>query len=191
MNHFFDIGANVGQTFDWLATQPHDYKDHLFWCFEPSPRHFAALIAKCREQAAKGYRINLCPFGLADMSYVAKLYEKDDPQGDSFAEWTKSDHVPANRHGEYAVMGSMRSLSRFICEFTKPSDSIMLDIDAEGGEYAMLADLLANTDARLRVKRIMVEFHFVAGGDCRLRKQNFIDRFARKGLPLEVRGFVQ
>jgi FkbM family methyltransferase len=189
MKHFFDIGANVGQTFDWLATQPHDYRDHQFWCFEPSPRHFAALIEKCRVQSAKGYRINLCPFGISGATEFVRFFEKDDPKGDSFEAWTASDHSPKNVTAGYAVMAATRSLSETIMALTDPGDTVVLDIDAEGAEYAMLLDLNGH-EAMSRVRRILVEFHFIAGRDCPESKKALVECYSRHGLQLEVRGFV-
>ncbi len=188
--HFFDIGANVGQTFDWLATRPHSYKDHIVWCFEPSPRHFAALIAKANEQAKLGYKIRLCTFGLSGKSQVVPLFEKDDPLGDSLHEWTASDHTPENNTAGYTVMVATRSLASAILQCTAPDDTVVLDIDAEGEEYAMLLNLAAEQEAFRRVRRIMVEFHHVKGRDCAERKKELVTYYAKKGMPLECRGFV-
>lgn len=188
--HFFDIGANAGQTFDWLATQPHDYRDHVFHCFEPSPRHFAALIAKLREQAARGYHINLYPLGLAGKTGIATLHEKDDSLGDSFQAWTASDHSPENIQNGYIVRAATLSLASAILQFTAPLDQVVLDIDAEGAEYEMLQNLGAVPEALQRVRRILVEFHHVRGKDCSIFKQALIEYYAKKGITLEVRGFV-
>ena len=73
--HFFDVGGNIGQTFDWLATLSNDYSDHIIWIFEPSPRHYARLIAKCKEMSNK-YKIKLCPFGLGGKTEIARFFEK-------------------------------------------------------------------------------------------------------------------
>ena len=48
MKHFLDIGGNNGQTFDYLDTLDRSFKDHTFWVFEPSPRHFDSLLKKCK-----------------------------------------------------------------------------------------------------------------------------------------------
>ena len=82
MKHFFDIGGNNGQTFDYLATLDKSYRDHTFWVFEPSPRHFHSLLEKCKSMAGE-YKINVCPFGIGGKSGVRTFFEKDDLMGDS------------------------------------------------------------------------------------------------------------
>ena len=37
-HHFFDIGANIGQTFDDFLTKTTAFDGWDVWCFEPSPR---------------------------------------------------------------------------------------------------------------------------------------------------------
>ncbi len=188
--HFLDIGSNVGQTFDWVATQPHDYRDHLWSCFEPSPRQFSALLAKVEERASKGYRVRVCPFAVAGRNAIVPLFEKDDALGDSLHAWTESDHSPTNRPIGYMLMVATRSLSSVILELTSADDVVVLDIDAEGAEYEMLLNLAAAPDALRRVKRILCEFHHVKGRDCAQRKAELIAFYASKGLEIECRGFV-
>ena len=61
--HFFDVGANVGQTFDdYLTKQPRFDGCHV-WCFEPSPRHFVALCRKSRRPGAAATRSTFAPSG--------------------------------------------------------------------------------------------------------------------------------
>ena len=186
---FFDIGANTGTTFDWLATQPHDYRDHTFYLFEPSPRHFAALLSRCEVKAKLGYSIRVCPFGLAGSTGIFPLWEKDDPQGDSFYGWTASDHTPKNISTGYDVVAAGVALAEAIRVITSPQDSVVLDIDAEGAEYDMLWDL-ARSRVLKRVTRIMVEFHHIPGRNPSERKKELVDWYAKHGHPLEVRGFV-
>jgi FkbM family methyltransferase len=81
--HFFDVGANNGQTFqDYLAPGSH-YDGWKVWCFEPSPRHWEQLIKTVNEYKTR-FQIVLCPFGLSDTTDMAPFYEKGDPRGDSF-----------------------------------------------------------------------------------------------------------
>jgi FkbM family methyltransferase len=188
--HFFDIGANVGQTFDWLATQPHDYADHVFWLFEPSPRHLAALGDKATAMAAKYTDIRLCPFGLDGRTTTKTFFEKDDPKGDSFDAWTASDHETKNISRGFTLICQTVSIVEFIIENTAEDDKIVLDIDAEGAEYSMLIRLLTEPKALSRVKRIMAEFHFIAGIDCASLKKTVLDSYAFHGITIEVRGSV-
>src|SRR4051812_11169861 len=86
MQHFFDIGANTGQTFDDYLLKGDGFDGATIWCFEPSPRHTSALRTRCDFLLTTGHnwRINVCPFGLLDYTGWKRLFEKQDPRGDSF-----------------------------------------------------------------------------------------------------------
>lgn len=187
--HFFDIGGNIGQTFDWLATLDDDYRDHVIWVFEPSPRHFAKLIEKCKSVSNK-YEIKLCPFGIGGKNSTLKFYEKDDDKGDSFKSWLASDHEVTNIDNGYEVVASMISLPEFILQNTASNDSIVLDIDTEGSEYEILDALLNNKEALSRVKLIITEFHFIEEKEKTRSKSDLVKGFEAAGVPLQVRGFA-
>ena len=187
--HFFDIGGNVGQTFDWLDTQDDNCSDNLMWIFEPSPRHFEKLIQKCKDKA-NTYKINLCPFGLGKETTTVKFFEKDDTMGDSFEEWTRSDHDVNNIHNGYTVIGSIVSLPEFILTNTAEDDKIFLDIDTEGSEYGMLESLLDNEEALKRVYKVIVEFHHISRPERFLSKEELVKRFSDKGIDIIHRGFA-
>lgn len=160
MKHFFDIGGNHGQTFDFLETLDRSYTDHKFWVFEPSPRHFAALLDKCKSVSDK-YDITICPFGIGGKTEVRQFLEKDDYMGDSFQEWHASDHECFNVDNGYKVFSYIVNLPEFIMKHTNYGDSITLDIDTEGSEYEIMRALIDNPIALSRVKEIMVEWHHV------------------------------
>jgi FkbM family methyltransferase len=187
--HFFDIGGNIGQTFDWLATLPHDYSDHIIWVFEPSPRHYAKLIAKCRAMSGK-YKIKLCPFGLGGKTETVTFFEKDDDKGDSFEPWLASDHEVKNVSFGYEVVASVVSLPEFIKTVTGPDDEVVLDIDAEGSEYAMLEALLKDKKALARVTWVIAEFHHVKNTERFMSKDDIEEGFAKRKIPLTLRGFA-
>lgn len=162
MKHFFDIGANVGQTFDYLATLDRDFSAYKFWAFEPSPRHLAALLEKC-ESVKDRYDVTVCPFGIGGATREEVFFEKDDALGDSFLEWHASDHAPINREGAYHIVSSIVSLPLIIERLTSSKDEIILNIDAEGSEYEMLDTLMGSwafCDIS-RVREIWVEWHRV------------------------------
>lgn len=189
MKHFFDCGSNIGQTFDWFAMQPRDYSDHVIWCFEPSPRHFAKLIERAKQESSR-YQINLCPFGLSDKSGVILFHEKDDPKGDSFYPYLETDHKTRNIENGYNVFAASKSLPETIIGLTQPKDEIVLDIDCEGCEYGLLQSLLLRMDAMERVRRIIVEFHKISetGGDKETSERaRLIRAFDAFGCPLEIR----
>lgn len=190
MRHYFDIGANIGQTFDWLPLQKEDYRDCVFWCFEASPRHFAALISKVQSLSVQ---VRICPFAIADSNGVMPLLEKDDPMGDSLYPHLAAKHKPKNILNGYGVTVAVKSLPDVILGLTQPGDEIILDIDAEGCEYGMLNALLKSVQARRRVKRIMVEFHFIdeiqTGREAKEKKRLML-AYEVLGVPLEIRGCV-
>ena len=188
--HFFDIGGNIGQTFDWLATLPRDYSDHTLWIFEPSPRHYAALIEKCKQMSSK-YKIKLCPFGLGGRTDTLTFFEKDDTKGDSFEPWLASDHEVRNISQGYEVVACIVSLPDFILRATGPEDEIVLDVDAEGGEYGMLEALIAAPEALGRVTQIIVEFHHIQDPRHGARKTAILEELRRHDTKLTIRGFVK
>ena len=120
MNHFFDIGANVGQTFDDYLCKTNKYDGYTVWCFEPSPRHVPALMNKAVENS-KRYTINVCPFGLRGRITVSKFYQKDDPRGDSFESYLASDHETKNMEYGYAIYSPAIGIADFIKSSTQPS----------------------------------------------------------------------
>jgi FkbM family methyltransferase len=160
MKHFFDIGGNHGQTFDYLDTLDRSYTDHKFWVFEPSPRHFAALLEKCKSYSNK-YDITVCPFGIGGKTEIREFREKDDYMGDSFQTWHASDHEVFNVDNGYKVFSSIISLPEFIMLHTKYGDNIVLDIDTEGSEYEIMRALIDHPISLSRVTEIMVEWHHV------------------------------
>jgi FkbM family methyltransferase len=163
MKHFFDIGGNHGQTFDYLDTLDRSYTDHIFWVFEPSPRHFAPLLEKCKSFSDR-YDIRVCPFGIGGTTEIRKFREKDDYMGDSFQTWHASDHEVFNIDNGYTVFSAIISLPEFIMKYTRQDDTIVLDIDTEGSEYEIMRALLDHPQALSRVKEIMVEWHHVSDG---------------------------
>jgi len=187
VKHFFDIGGNNGQTFDYLATLDRSYKDHVFWIFEPSPRHFAQLLDKCRHFSGE-YRIRVCPFGVGGTTGVRKFREKDDPKGDSFQAWLASDHVVYDVDNGYEVFSAVVSLPEFILAHTAPDDTIVLDIDAEGSEYEILGALMACEAAWRRVVEVMVEWHHVGEAEASVTPRQFKEHCAGGQVRLVNRG---
>lgn len=158
--HFFDVGANVGQTFDdYLLPRAAELTDTVIWCFEPSPRHLPALMAKV---ATLGLDVRICPFGLGGKTATPVFFQKDDPRGDSFSSYLASDHLTQNLKPGYTLHGAVFSVADFILANTDPADRITLKVDCEGSEYALLAHLLQSPEALDRIDRIMVEFHTIA-----------------------------
>lgn len=188
MKHFFDIGGNKGQTFDWLRTLSNDCRDHIFWIFEPSPRHHEQLIKKCSEMSEK-YNIKLCPFGIGETTGTKLFYEKDDLLGDSFEDYIASDHEVHNIRQGYDVISAIISLPEFILQYTNINDEIILDIDAEGSEFAILESLIKNQDALIRVKKIIVEFHYINNTERFMTREQIESKIKKANIDLTIRGY--
>ena len=191
MNHFFDIGANVGQTFDWLRTKPEGqrYEDHQFWMFEPSPRHLPVLMEHCAiERLTRKPGITVCPFGLAGGTGAGFIFEKDDRLGDSFHEQVETDHKTENIGVPRGIMAACVALPDIIAAVTKPDDKLVLDIDAEGSEYEMLTALVMAPVMFRRVVEVFVEWHVIQVSPGFITPGDFRGRCKDRGVKLTERG---
>lgn len=188
--HFFDVGANVGQTFDDYLRLHGEFDGCDLWCFEPSPRHLPKLMEKMgllRER----YRIHVCPFGLAAKTGVRSFSVKDDPRGDSF-EVRQARTAPIMLG--YALEVAAFGVVDFILTHTQPQDRIVLKLDCEGAEYEILQALLEAPgceEAHRRVEVKLVEFHaphagaemVPASGSWQNRAQ-LVERYEKTGKPI-------
>jgi FkbM family methyltransferase len=159
MIHFFDGGANIGQTFgDYIVHRP-ELLGAKVWCFEPSPRNLADLLVTTDGHSSL-YDITVCPFALLDRQKTIEFYEKvGDPRGDSLNEklWNRDIYLLENSRRK--IMVAAVSASQFILDNTNTDDEIILKLDVEGSEYTILRDLMYCREALGRVKQILVEWH--------------------------------
>ena len=171
MNHFFDVGANIGQTFDQYLC---GNKNHDGW---KSVRHLPALVARI-EQVKTRYSVVLCPFGIGGENTTAQFYPKADPRGDSFEQYLYCNPPTpvVNLTAGYELVFPMVSLPEFILRHTSPEDNIELKLDCEGGEFTALPALLNYPEALKRISTFFVEFHHNGvGWDARMKeiKENY------------------
>lgn len=169
MNHFFDIGSNVGQTFDDFLCKTNDFDGWTIWCFEPSYRHFPELVERAVREGNR-FHIKLCNFGVVGNSGLRQLFLKDDPRGDSLFEHLASeDHLTQNLKIGVDLISNCIPIVEFI-NFIPIVDKIVIKLDCEGSEYDILTSLLS-AGLEKRPDRIMVEFHTISpgGGDERKR----------------------
>jgi FkbM family methyltransferase len=169
MEHFFDVGANIGQTFDKFLLKTNDYDDCKVWCFEPSPRSIGALVETVKrvtswpQKDVHRFQVAICPFGLWDKDGTFSFYEKSDAldiygrengEGDSFVKtFLKNNNAP------YQICASTVSAADFINKNIPAGDRITIKIDCEGGEYGILENLLARPEALCKIKKFIVEWH--------------------------------
>jgi FkbM family methyltransferase len=170
VRYFYDIGANVGQTFDWFLSQ-NDYADHHIVCFEPSPRHYQALLQNVLKWRGCFQGVTLCPFAVTGAQGTSGFYETESPLADSLD--------PTMRrclHRFDNIIVATIPLAYFIQRHTKFDDRIEIKIDAEGAEYDILEQLL-RCEERERVHTIHVEWH---GDDNPWFRRDQIERAMRK-----------
>jgi FkbM family methyltransferase len=182
VNHFFDIGANVGQTFDWFLCTAHEFDGWAVWCFEPSPRHLPALIERANKEGDR-FKIRICPFGLSGRTETIRFHEKNDPRGDSFeANLATCENI----HTGYEIYAPTVSISEFIYRnINIAEDQIVIKCDAEGAEYYVLPDLQAHPDILQITRRIMVEWHHCDSAHKSAPRDDVEKAFLAAGHPLE------
>jgi FkbM family methyltransferase len=183
MKHFFDVGANIGQTFDDYLLKHPAWLGGEIWCFEPSPRHLPALMAKAASMADQ-FRVHVCPFGLRGDSGVRSFFQKDDPRGDSFESYLASDHLTQNMETGYTLHGVSIGIDVAVCGLTKPGDEVTLKLDCEGSEYSILTALLNQPATLERISAILVEFHTIKTNERPLGRTELEARYLEIGKPL-------
>lgn len=184
MRYFYDIGANQGQTFDWYLLKG-KFSDCHVVCFEPSPRHLQILLNKMRSLQGKFAAMTLVPVGLYDYNGIAEFFQKNTHMSDSLFFDHVNKHVKNIPPAVKLEVPVMR-LTDFISSHTKDGDEVLLKIDAEGAEFAILEDLLGSPEAMARVKSCLVEWHFDAGS-ARTKElaASITRRLAEHGLALQ------
>lgn len=173
MNHFLDIGANTGQTFDEFLSKDPKYDGWTVWCFEPSPRHLPELM-KTAERYRDRYHINICPFGVWSNDGYGLFRQKDDPRGDSFFPELATDHVVNNLDTGYQMIVPQSGIGAILRNYPD-DDIVVVKLDCEGAEYPILEALLKSPELR-KVNELYVEFHNV--GQPEGTAQGLIDAFA-------------
>jgi FkbM family methyltransferase len=155
MNHFLDIGANVGNTFDMYLLKTNEYDGYHIWCFEPSPRHISALRQRCREIMSHNdhnFTITVCPFALSDYTGYAQVYETVDTLGDSLNETSMDRPIE--------LMCGVVSARDFIMSEIPPLDKMVVKIDVEGSELKIVDSiLLCGERVKTQIDKVLIEFH--------------------------------
>jgi FkbM family methyltransferase len=154
--HFFDIGANDGNTFDLFLNGSDKYKNWNVWCFEPSAKHFASLLNAATRNSDK-FNITVCPFGLGGKTEILQFHEMINN--------TVSDSLftdvggTINPNPKYKLVCSIISITEFMENNTSPEDEVVLKVDCEGAEYEIYEDLLNKPELLKRITTIYNEWH--------------------------------
>lgn len=139
-----DAGANIGVSLLYIKFMaPHAQ----VLCFEPNP---AALVVLQKNITANhwGDSVEAHPYALGEQDGTAAFYRK--AETDSSAGTT-----PLGRAKAFEV--EVKRLSEFV---NGPVDLLKLDI--EGGEFAVLDDLI-QTEKLRQIQRIQLEYHYEPG----------------------------
>lgn len=183
-HHFFDVGANIGQTFTDFLTKTDRFDGWDVWCFEPSPRHLPELMATAAAQESR-FWVHVCPFGIRGESGTLAFHQKDDPQGDSFEPYLASDHETQNLRTGYELRVFSAGIVDAIDALTDPGDSIILKLDCEGSEFSILEKLLKFPSALARLAEIHVEFHHIKEGGSEDESNKLLRAYAARGIELK------
>ena len=181
MNHFFDVGAHNGSTFDRYIVA-NVVKGDRVWCFEPSPECWPSLLATIAKHEEQ-YNITMLPFALSGKWGVHRLYRRVDSEGNSVFPYAVGfNGVPAVPIDEdHEIKVATVPVVDFILAHTQVADTITLKLDCEGSESDILNALLDNAEALKRCEKIMVEWHIGQEMEnVRLHRE-----FAARGHPLE------
>jgi FkbM family methyltransferase len=186
MNHFLDIGANIGQTFDWYLNKTHDYDGWHVWCFEPSPRNLVALIDRAQHgDILHKHKVTICAFGIGGEWKAMPFFQTTNPVGDSFhKQYRVGAEVSKNLELPYDLVGSTMPLAEFIRRHIPDGEKCVVKLDCEGGEYGALRSLLCSLEQLKKCSKIMVEWHDTMNPDD--DKDRLIATFKAIGYELEL-----
>lgn len=174
MHHFLDVGANEGQTFEYLVARRNEFEGSTIWCFEPSPRSVPRLITRAR---AMPFKTHICNFGLLRQTRSQRfLMMKTGSTADSFE--------PALGPAEEEVFAFGQDIVDWITDNIPPDDTFAIKLDCEGSEYEILERLITAPHLVQRITCLLVEFHNI-GPDSARRETNLKAQYAGHGVPIQ------
>ena len=179
---FFDVGANVGQTFDdfLLVDKSARWTDYHIVCIEPSPRHLDGLLRSAAKHARRFQGITVIPTAVGSVTSVVPFYPME---GTGLADSLDPRFRTPLRLG-YGIQVPVRQLSVIMARFLQDrKDEAVVKIDTEGGEYEILPDLLSELH---RIKRLLVEWHPYDDPERISAEKHLREIFATRGVPLEA-----
>jgi FkbM family methyltransferase len=178
VKYFFDVGANVGQTFpDYLMKHP-AWRDYHVVCIEPSPRHWPKLLDAADRYAQHFQGVTVITAAISgNRPGLVPFYQKTQPLADSLDQTFRT-----NLSAGYELLVPTLGLMQTVLSVAKEhGDEVVIKLDVEGAEYGILSDLLPCVTSSL-IKRIFVEWHDPA--TVNYEKALRAD-YARRGVPLE------
>lgn len=132
----FDVGGYKG---DWAHQIYSLYKCYIF-IFEPVEEYYLHLVEKFKNNK----KIKVFQFGLLDKTSELKIYNNYDSSS-IYRETDKTEII------------NVVSFNEFVQEH-KIQDIDLMKINIEGGEYALLLDVINNEQQSI-IKNIQIQFH--------------------------------
>lgn len=172
-----DIGANRGDVAAAFAA-----RGAVVHALEPNADIFPALQARAARYP--GIRPQMC--AVLDEDTELKLYLHED-YGNGGKDLSESSSLIADKPNistERYQMVPVRDIAKVIAEIGQPID--VVKIDAEGGEYRILARMI-ETDLCDRVGKILVETHHDRIPSLRPEYERVAAMIAAKGLNDKIR----
>ena len=178
MNHFIDVGANIGQTFDDFLCATTDYDGWTIWCIGPSPRHIVELTAKAA-QIRPRFDVRVCAFGFG-LGGIEPFFWKDDPRGDSRCHYLSQGRLTINTD---QLLIATVPFNAFLRSLPEP-ERVIVKLDCEGTEYDILQGLVEAPELGM-IESILVEWHEIREEGDALERARLTDYFAKAGKELQ------
>jgi FkbM family methyltransferase len=145
---FLDIGAHWGETLE-EALSPL-WRFDLVYAFEPDPEAVAVLQSKFVDAIAKGQLI-IVAAALSDHAGEATLFGANDGGGASL--YAEKTDIDASRRKPVQLIQARR----FFAENLRTDDIILAKLNCEGGEVAILNDLIDGGEIG-KLARVVIDF---------------------------------
>ena len=160
-NIFIDCGSNLGQGYEQVKSLQNIDSNWDVFMFEPNPNCFESL----KKKYSRFENISIHKEGVYDRDGETEFHITTDlngnlnkySQGSKISE-TLNMFVDRKRFYGYSkpIKVKLRRLSKFVNSLE--SNNIILKIDVEGSEYAIINDLIEQ-GSFINIKHLYVEFH--------------------------------
>ena len=169
---FLDVGAHVGETLEEVIKD--EYLFDVIHCFEPMPQPFAKLVARFGQSGGKSScrRIFLHNFGLSDLNGEKEIY------GQGLGASLFSDKKDVNL--KQSTLCRFVRASDFFREHLTQHDLVVMKLNCEGAEIAIMQDLLDERQA-FKITNVMIDFDARKIPHMAKKPKELLRRFKREG----------
>ena len=148
----FDIGMYKG---GWSSRISQKYDPYIFG-FEP----VSSFYKNAEEHFALNPKVNVYNYGLGDRN-----------RQDNIGINKESSSIFEKGFNKERI--TIRNISEVVASFGLEKIDLM-NLNCEGGEYEILQELLA-TDIIHKIKRLLIQFHYIRDGDQELREKIILE----------------